>query len=89
MKRGKYLGGGIGLRNCGKHSACPALQYPNRYAPLPRLHVAMVAAFRPDALSKPVVHIGCSLRLGKSGEVCFPVPVVAYLAQTVLGERQW
>jgi len=89
MKCGKYLSRGIGLQSRGKRSVRPALQCLSRYALLAWLYVAIVAALRPDALSRPVVDIGCPLRLDTFGEVCFPVSVVAYLAQAVLENRQW
>ena len=89
MKRGKYLERGIGPQDRGKRSVRPALQCLSRYALLAWLYVAIVAALRPDALSRPVVHIGGPLRLDTLGEVCFPMSVVAYVAQAVLGSRQW
>jgi hypothetical protein len=89
MKRREYLGRGIGLLNGGKRCVRPALQCLSRYALLAWLYVAIVAALRPDTLSRPVVHIGYPVRLDTFGEVCFPVSVVAYLAQAVLGSMQW
>lgn len=89
MKRGKYLEGGSGLQSRGKRKARPARQYPNSHASLPWPRVAMAGAFRPYALNWPVVHIGRSLQVGTFGEACFPVVVVAYLAQAVLREWQW
>jgi hypothetical protein len=89
MRRGKYFERGIGLRNRGKRSVRSALQCLSRYALLAWLYVAIVAALRPDDLSRPIVHVGGPLRLDTFGEVCFPVSVAAYLAQAVLGSRQW
>ena len=83
------MGEALVCKNCGKLSVRPALQCLSRYALLAWLYVAIVAALRPVALSRPVVHIGCPLRLDTFGEVCFPVAVVAYLAQAALGSRQW
>ena len=89
MKSRKYPGRDIGIPDLGKRSVRPALQCLSRYALLAWLYVAIVAVLRPDALSRPVAYIGGPLRLDTFGEVCFPVSVVAYLAQAVLESRQW
>jgi hypothetical protein len=89
MKCGKYLERSIGFQNRGKRSVRPALQCLSRYALLAWLYVAIVAALRLGVLCRPVVHVGGSLRPGTLGEVCFPMSVAAYVAQAVLGSRQW
>ena len=89
MKHGKYLGIDIALQNCSKSSAYPTLLLPEQERSSTRIRFAMVAASRSDALGWPVVHIGCSLRLGMPGGVCFPVSTVAYFAQAVLRRQQW
>ena len=79
----------ISLRRYGKRVIRSALQCLSRYALLAWAYVAIVAALRPDALIRPVVHIGGPLRLDTFGEACFPVSLAAYIAQAVLEAARW